>query len=105
MADNFNSLLDGLIGNSLDAPAPQPESNDKEEKGKKEEEKDIDVKTSHFCTIVRKDVQRKIRLIAIKESLQIKDVVEAALLKAVESYERKHGKIEGDIKGNAKNLF
>lgn len=102
MDDNsFNALFSGLIGKPQE-PEAQPKGKEKEE-GKQETS---EIKpSSRFCTILRKDVQKKIRLIALKESLQIKDVVEAALLKAIDSYERKHGKVEDDIKGNVKNLF
>lgn len=58
-----------------------------------------------FCTIVRSDVLKKVRIIATREGLQIKDVVEAAFEKAINNYERKHGKIEEDPKKNVKDLF
>lgn len=45
------------------------------------------------------------RIIATREGLQIKDVVEAAFEKAISNYERKHGKIEDDPKKNVKDLF
>ena len=44
-----------------------------------------------FCTIVQSDTLRKIRIIANREGLQIKEVVNAAFNKAIKSYERKHG--------------
>ena len=105
MDDNsFDALFSGLTGKSEEKPQAEP----KENEGKKQEVKEYKTEPkqeSRFCTILRKDLQKKIRLIALKESLQIKDVVEAALQKAVESYERKHGKVEDDIRGNPKNLF
>lgn len=58
-----------------------------------------------FCTIVRSDILKKVRIIATREGLQIKDVVEAAFEKAISSYERKHGRIEEDPKKNVKDLF
>ena len=58
-----------------------------------------------FCTIVNSAVLKKIRIIATREGLQIKDVVEAAFGKAISNYERKHGKIEEDQKKNVKDLF
>ena len=48
---------------------------------------------------------KKLRIIAKREGLQIKDVVEAAFGKAITAYERKHGKIEEDTKKNLKDLF
>ena len=58
-----------------------------------------------FCTIVSSDLLKKVRIIATREGLQIKDVVEAAFEKAISNYERKHGKIEDDPKKNVKDLF
>lgn len=59
----------------------------------------------HLCTIVDKELLRKIRTIATREGLQIKDVIGAAFLKAAKSYERKHGPIEGDGKTRIQDLF
>ena len=58
-----------------------------------------------FCTIVSSNLLKKVRIIATREGLQIKDVVEAAFEKAISNYERKHGKIEDDPKKNVKDLF
>ena len=58
-----------------------------------------------FCTIVQSDTLRKIRIIAKREGLQIKEVVNAAFDKAIKSYERKHGSVDGAMKGDASNLF
>ena len=58
-----------------------------------------------FCTIVQADTLRKIRIIANREGLQIKEVVNAAFDKAIKSYERKHGSVDGAMKGDASNLF
>lgn len=58
-----------------------------------------------FCTIVQSDTLRKIRIIANREGLQIKEVVNAAFNKAIKSYERKHGSVDGAMKGGASNLF
>ena len=58
-----------------------------------------------FCTIVQSDTLRKIRIIANREGLQIKVVVNAAFNKAIKSYERKHGSVDGAMKGDASNLF
>lgn len=58
-----------------------------------------------FCTIVDSGVLKKIRTIATREGLQIKDVVEAAFIKAIDGYERKHGVIEENSKRKAIDLF
>lgn len=68
----------------------------KQEEGRNEE---------RFCTIVDSDVLKKIRIIATREGLQIKNVVEAALEKAICIYEHKYGVIEEDPKKNLKKLF
>ena len=98
----LDALFSGLTGKTGSEQT-------KEQKGKEAEQTAIKQPNSdrqtRFCTILSNDLQRKIRIIASKESVQIKDVVEAALQKAIDSYERKHGKVDGDIKGNAKNLF
>jgi hypothetical protein len=60
---------------------------------------------SKFGDLVYRSKIRKIRTIATREGLQIKDVIGAAFTKAVRSYERKHGPIEGDGKTNLKDLF
>ena len=70
--------------------------------GNESEEKPAE---ERFCTIVQSDTLRKIRIIANREGLQIKEVVNAAFDKAIKSYERKHGKVDGDMKGDASNLF
>ena len=82
----------GKKGKSLSARAKQRQL----EKERQEE---------RFCTIVRSDILKKVRIIATREGLQIKDVVEAAFEKAISNYERKHGKIEDDPKKNVKDLF
>lgn len=71
-------------------------------KQKKQEEGRNEVR---FCTIVDSDVIKKIRIIATREGLQIKNVVEAALEKAICIYEHKYGVIEEDPKKNLKKLF
>lgn len=58
-----------------------------------------------FCTIVSSALLRKIRIIANREGLQIKEVVNAAFEKAVKSYERKYGTVDGEVKRSAKDLF
>jgi hypothetical protein len=61
--------------------------------------------TQQVGDLVYRSKIRMIRTIATREGLQIKDVIGAAFTKAVRSYERKHGPIEGDGKTNLKDLF
>lgn len=90
--ENKSTPQKGKKGKSLSARAKQRQL----EKERQEE---------RFCTIVRSDILKKVRIIATREGLQIKDVVEAAFEKAISNYERKHGKIEDDPKKNVKDLF
>ena len=60
--------------------------------------------SEHLCTIVKSITMKKIRTIAQRERLQIKDVIDAALDKAITAYERKHGVIEF-TKKDPKDLF
>jgi len=62
-------------------------------------------KEVRFCTIVDAKILHKIRVVANREGLLIKDVVGAAFSKAIASYESKHGPIVGDLKGRADSLF
>lgn len=100
--DSLDALFTGLTGTPQDqkptkaVSLPQRKPKKNKPSGNKEE---------HFCTIVSSGLLKKIRLIANREGLQIKEVVNAAFEKAIKSYERKHGVIEGDGRGNVGNLF
>ena len=80
-----------------------PKVSDKSVKSDKEPSERVS--EERFCTIVQSDILRKIRIIANREGLQIKEVVNAAFEKAIKSYERKNGPVDGRMKGDAKNLF
>lgn len=71
----------------------------------KQKKLEKETQTERFCTIVNAELLKKVRIIANREGLHIKDVVEAAFMKAINNYERKHGKIEQDPKKNLKDLF
>ena len=62
-------------------------------------------KEIRFCTIVEVNTLKKIRIIAKREGLQIKEVVGAAFQKAIVSYEAKHGRIDGTQQSRADSLF
>lgn len=68
----------------------------KAEKGSMNEER--------FCTIADKDQLRKLRIIAKREGLNVKDVVGAAFEKAIRSYERKHGELQ-ESRNDTRDLF
>ena len=67
--------------------------------------KNLDALFTGLTGIVQSDNLRKIRIIANREGLQIKEVVNAAFEKAIKSYERRKGPVDGRMKGDAKNLF
>ena len=106
---NLDALFTGLTGTVKSSSEGQdtmekqaqtsdlPVSTERQFKEKPAEER--------FCTIVQSDTLRKIRIIANREGLQIKEVVNAAFNKAIKSYERKHGSVDGAMKGDASNLF
>lgn len=100
--DSLDALFTGLTGTHQESKTSKaaPHSQKKARKNKPSVNKE-----ERFCTIVSSDLLHKIRLIASREGLQIKDVVNAAFEKAVKSYERKHGVIEGEVRRNVGNLF
>lgn len=96
--------------------APQPaKAKDKKGKDKKEKsaipyrarqkQQELEHQEERLCTIVSSELVRKIRIIASLEGLTIRKVVEAAFMKAISSYERKHGEITEDTKKSLKDLF
>lgn len=62
---------------------------------------------TRMSAIVHRDKYAKIIEISLRESLQIKEVIEAAMDLAIETYEKKHGEIIPRLrnKGNKENLF
>ena len=105
---NLDALFTGLTGTQISPTSEQPanqEPNDRVKNLDTERELSEEVTEERFCTIVQSDILRKIRIIAKREGLQIKEVVNAAFGKAIKSYERKHGPVDGRMKGDVKNLF
>ena len=100
--DSLDALFTGLTGTTHESK-PTKAASRPLRKAKKNQSKLME--EERFCTIVSSELLHKIRLIASREGLQIKDVVNAAFDKAVKGYERKHGVIEGEIRGNVGNLF
>ena len=100
--DSLDALFTGLTGTTHESK-PSKAASRPLRKAKKNQSKLME--EERFCTIVSSELLHKIRLIASREGLQIKDVVNAAFDKAVKGYERKHGVIEGEIRGNVDNLF
>lgn len=100
--DSLDALFTGLTGTPQESTPSMAASRSRRKARKNKPSVD---KEERFCTIVSSDLLHKIRLIANHEGLQIKDVVNAAFEKAVKSYERKHGVIEGEVRRNVGNLF
>ena len=71
----------------------------------KQKEKERAKSEERFCTIVSSELLKKIRIIAKREGLPIKDIVSAAFEKAIDLYEQKHGEVFENQKKNAKELF
>ena len=93
---NLDALFDGLTGTVQKPFTEKPERStvSTQPPATKSQREKRQVQEERFCTIVRTEILRKIRLIANREGLQIKDVVDAAFVKAIESYESRHGEIE-----------
>ena len=106
---NLDALFSGLTGTPKSSGPEHPstyqaaKASDKTVRSDKESGESIP--EERFCTIVQSDTLRKIRIIANRERLQIKEVVNAAFEKAIKSYERKNGPVDGRMKGDARNLF
>lgn len=77
--------------------APQKGTVSKEEKSK----------TIHFCTVADAEKVEKIKAIADKEYLAIKDIVNVAFDMVIRKYEEKNGvvKIKSAKKGDANKVF
>lgn len=101
--NGFTGLEDDDTIPSEEVHAPKPKVKDKKKKGRPKQAKES--KEEHLCTIVDKEILWKIRTIATREGLQIKDVIGAAFTKAIKSYEHKHGVIEDDGKTKLSDLF
>jgi hypothetical protein len=106
--EDLEALFSGFTGPEDDDTSPSEDVKATKPKEKKKKGRPKTAKESeevHLCTIVDKELLWKIRTIATREGLQIKDVIGAAFTKAVKSYERKHGTIEDDGKTKLSDLF
>ncbi len=111
--NDLDALFTGLTGNtdSIQEKNPDkqvPVKGNKHTAGKdrlRQKTLELARNQERFCTIVDSGVLKKIRTIATREGLQIKDVVEASFIKAIDGYERKHGVIEENSKRKAIDLF
>lgn len=67
------------------------EKEGKKKPGRKEKPESKDFEP--FCTKVNKTICAKIRIIAEKDNIEIKDIVGLALKRAIDSYEKRNGEI------------
>lgn len=100
--------LSALLGNSTPASTavtPEPSS----EKAIKSSSTSAGNSKAYqtACVVVNREKMDKIRAIAEREGLSIKAVLEAAMTKAIDAYELRHGKItlRRSSGGNADDLF
>jgi len=104
MAKNFKRGLDSLIGKGpakrstakKEAPAKRspgrPKTSSKILKDTTEEGTRPGEKRATF--IVREDLLEKVKAIAYWDRVKIKDVMDAAMEKHIQTYEKKHGKVK-----------
>lgn len=99
--DQFlKSGLDGLFG---DKSAKESKPETKKAQDTKESPAQRETKFVKVCTLVADDKMEKLRIIAATSGLSIKDVLDAAIGKALDTYEKKNGPIVlPEIKNNVK---
>lgn len=98
----LSNLISGLTGGTPPAKETRPAQDVEQEKGKENTARQME---ERFCTIVSSQQLGKLRIIARREGLTIKQVVGAAFSKAIASYELRHGPIDPDAKSDPYNLF
>jgi len=98
--DKLDALFDGLTG------TPQSVQQDEQpSKSKTTQKMAAKGQGRAFLYHCQFRNPQKDTLIAVREGLQIKDVVNAAFDKAVKSYERKNGTLDKDTRRDASQLF
>lgn len=112
--NKISNLLDGLTSlatepeeqtaEKVSQPVTTEKNNNKGRKNKKAKAGTPDSTEDRFTTIVDREVLKKIRIIATREGLNVKDVVGAAFEKAIRNYERKHGTLQ-ETRRDTKDLF
>lgn len=101
--DNLISGLTGVHTPVSTAPVePAVGAQNIEHKGTDSGE---DGQEERFCSILPSVLLRKVRIIARREGLSIKQVMAAAVRKAVTSYEQKHGPIDDHRRSDTTDLF
>ncbi len=92
------SAMDELMGGLVPSSA-SPESSDR-----KKSEKPVNVR---ICTLIDSELMIKVRALAQKEGLDLKDIFNVGLRMAIKDYESTHGPIEikRPKKGDVANVF
>lgn len=106
---SMDALLNGLTG-SVSVPEPVVEDShvstqqsDAPRRGRKKSE----IKSERICTIINSELMNKVRVIADKENLAIKDIFTKGLALLVNAYEEKHGvvRVKQTKKGDVESVF
>ncbi|MBR3455979.1 MAG: hypothetical protein IKH26_11730 [Bacteroidaceae bacterium] len=103
---SMDALLNGLTGNNSAAQAEDDNKNNQNEtprRGRKKSE----VKMERICTIINAELMNKVRAIADKEHIAIKDIFTKGLTLLVNAYEEKHGtiRLRQTKKGDVESVF
>jgi hypothetical protein len=102
----LDNLISGLTGVN---PPVRTEPVDSADNAQDIEHKGADPgddgQEERFCSILPSVLLRKVRIIARREGLSIKQVMAAAVRKAVTSYEQKHGPIDDRRRNDTSDLF
>ena len=102
----LDNLISGLTGvHTPVSTAPVEPAGEAQNIEHKESDSGEDGQEERFCSILPSVLLRKVRIIARREGLSIKQVMAAAVRKAVTSYEQKHGPIDDRRRNDTSDLF
>jgi hypothetical protein len=100
---NFGNVIDSILGDEQQQPQgaseTKAEATPKRGKGRPKSEG-----YERRTFIVRKDLFSKLTLIAAKEGILQKDILEVALEDAIGKYEAKHGELDISRKEEKRNI-
>ncbi|MBR4365508.1 MAG: hypothetical protein IKP43_01865 [Bacteroidaceae bacterium] len=102
---SMDALLNGLTGNVSDTQT-EDNKNSKNETARRGRKKS-EVKMERICTIINAELMSKVRAIADKENIAIKDIFTKGLSLLVNAYEEKHGtiRLRQPKKGDVESVF
>lgn len=107
---NLDALFNGLTvtqaSDTSDKSDMPEESSVQSISSRKKKASTSPVTEQRFCSIVKTDTMNKIRAIAKRQGLQVKDIVQTAFEIVVDNYESKFGEIQlGQSDIDLKELF